>query len=447
MALTGNMREHLVQIIEKIQNGEHFGVIRPSDGEYLILENHTFSAQRGDDWTNHSNGILRTQLIDAVKIVRSNLYIGIPCNTCGHYPANMYNDYIHKYEVPIQQLTYAHVFCNSNWRYFTDFLRTYERGFNLITTGTKECEFPIKDRLFIDKFLVNHWDSVWEMETNRVLEYIKNKTGELICFAAGPLTKLWIPKCMEINPANIYLDIGSALDYYTKGTENARPYTDCNSQYSKECCNFLSRKQIHSNHLGNYYVPTNLYNGVCVDIGGNTGQFSLKYKDFFSKIHVYEPQIECFEIIKKNINGIDNITLFNEAVYNESGLYVDLISHSSFDSGSVAVKSERIIVKEWSSEIVCNKCKTISLSDIVERAGGYVDYMKIDCETSEYNLLFGKDPSNIKYIGIELHWQIGKENFDKLVNHILKYFNNVHNDNLTYPNGYNIEVFFESKFM
>jgi hypothetical protein len=238
MALTGNMREHLVQIIQKIQNGEHFGVIRPGDGELLIMKGIRFNAQLGDDWTNNST-ILKEQLKCAFKIVNQNLYIGIPCNTCGHYPANIYEEYLNNYKVPIQQLTYANIFCNSNWRYFTEFLRTYEKGFYLITTGTKECEFPIKERLYIDKFLVNNWDSVWESETDRVLEYIKNKRGELICFAGGPLSKVWIPKCMEMNPLNVYLDIGSALDYYTKGTENARPYTDCNSQYSRECCNFI----------------------------------------------------------------------------------------------------------------------------------------------------------------------------------------------------------------
>jgi|UniRef100_A0A6C0BG68 hypothetical protein len=38
--------------------------------------------------------------------------------------------------------------------------------------------------------------------------------------------------------------------------------------------------QKHSIHLGNYHVPQNAVNGVCVDIGGNTGQFSIKYNDF-----------------------------------------------------------------------------------------------------------------------------------------------------------------------
>ena len=237
-SLTGNMKEHLQQVIQKINNGHHFGVIRPSDGEYLILENHTFTAQTGDDWTNESNGILREQLIAAIKIINPNLYIGIPCNTCQHNPPNMCNDYVTKYQVLIKQLTYANLFCNSNWKTVIDFLKSYNKGFYLITAGTKECDFPIKERLIIDKFLVNNWNTVWESETNRILDYIKDKQNQLICFASGPLTKVWIPKCMELNPNNIYLDIGSVLDYYTKGTENARPYTNSNTHYSKEYCRF-----------------------------------------------------------------------------------------------------------------------------------------------------------------------------------------------------------------
>jgi len=202
--------------------------------------------------------------------------------------------------------------------------------------------------------------------------------------------------------------------------------------------------QIHSEHLGNYFVPQDIKNGICVDIGGNTGQFSLKYKNFFKQIHIYEPQKECYSIIKKNIDGLKNIVLFDEAVFHTSNQVVELVSHRTFDSGSVAINSDIIKEKEWLNHVV-NSCKTISLLEIIERAGGYVDYMKIDCETSEYNLLIDKDLSHIKYMGIELHWQMGKDNFDRLIKHILKYFNNKTNADINYPNGYNIEVFFESK--
>lgn len=158
--------------------------------------------------------------------------------------------------------------------------------------------------------------------------------------------------------------------------------------------------QIHSSHIGNYFVPLNTKNGICVDIGGNTGQFSLKYKDFFKQIHIYEPQQECYEIIKQNIKDYDNIKLYDEAVYHTSKLLINLVSHTNHDSGSVAIMDDIITVKEWTSNIVDSNCKTISLEAIIERTGGYIDYIKIDCENSEYYLLMNKDLSNIKYIGI-----------------------------------------------
>jgi len=206
--------------------------------------------------------------------------------------------------------------------------------------------------------------------------------------------------------------------------------------------------QIHSNHPINYLVPLNTKDGICIDIGGNMGQFTLLYHKHFSKMHVYEPQTECYEIIKKNCEGLTNITIFDEAVFHTSNLQVDLISHSTFDSGSVAVKTDIIQIKEWKEDIIVDsKCKTISLADIIERAGGYVDYMKIDCENSEYYLLMNNDLSKIKYIGMELHHQMGKDNFDNLVNHILKYFNNPLNTLLEHGYGNNIEVLFESKYI
>ena len=89
------MHLHLEQIFLKIKRGDCFGVIRPSDGEYLVMENHTFT--NCDNWTNHSDGILREQLIEAVKTINPNLYIGIPCNTCGHSPHDIFDNYLNKY--------------------------------------------------------------------------------------------------------------------------------------------------------------------------------------------------------------------------------------------------------------------------------------------------------------------------------------------------------------
>ena len=85
---------------------------------------------------------------------------------------------------------------------------------------------------------MNKWNEVWHSETSNIVNYANSRNNELICFAAGPLSKIWIPLCMDVNPSNIYLDIGSAMDYYTKGLDDRRPYTIPGSSFSRECCSF-----------------------------------------------------------------------------------------------------------------------------------------------------------------------------------------------------------------
>ena len=224
--LIGNSVDHLDQIFQKIHNNEYFGVIRPSDGEWLILENKTFT--NIDNWTNTADGILRLHLLESVKTIKHNLYIGICCNGCSCCDYKVHNDYLNKYHVQSGQLTYANLFCNLNWKKTVDFLQSYHNGFYLITCGNKECNLPIKERFLIDKYLVNNWNNVWESETKRIIEYVKNKQNVLVCFAAGPLSKIWIPKCMDISPNNFYMDIGSVLDTYTREDNNPRSYTYTN---------------------------------------------------------------------------------------------------------------------------------------------------------------------------------------------------------------------------
>ena len=236
--LKGSMSEHLDAILDKIKSQTPFGLIRPSDGEYTVLKDETLT--NCDNWTFEKGGILRQQLIDAVKTNDKNLYIGIPCNTCNK-PWNctdkIYNDFIEKFKVPLAQRTYANIFGNSNWSKFTDFMKSYEKRFYLVTSGTQPSNLPIKERYIINSQLVNNWNTLAGAETLRLLNFMKDKKGQLICFSAGPLSKIWIPMCMKLNPTNIYLDVGASLDIFTKGHTN-RLYTNKEHAFSKETCIF-----------------------------------------------------------------------------------------------------------------------------------------------------------------------------------------------------------------
>ena len=243
--LNGTMREHLDWFITKMKAGTPFGLIRPSDGERAVMLGNTLT--NCDNWTFKQGGALQKDLLEAVKINSPNIFVGIPCNTCNkgwNCTQAIYNDFVDKFQISLAQRTYANIFMNSNWPTFIDFLKGYEAGFYLVTSGTQPmANLPMKERHVIDSKLVDRWDTEGSEETERVLQFIAGKKGQLILFSAGPLSKIWIPKCFEANPANMYVDVGAALDTFTKGT-TTRLYTNPNHPFSKEACQFKDREAV-----------------------------------------------------------------------------------------------------------------------------------------------------------------------------------------------------------
>uniref|UniRef100_A0A6C0K9N4 Glycosyltransferase 2-like domain-containing protein n=1 Tax=viral metagenome TaxID=1070528 RepID=A0A6C0K9N4_9ZZZZ len=241
--LVGSMAEHLDQVIGKIRSKTPFGLIRPSDGEYAILMNRTL--KNCDDWTWRAGGVLREQLAESVRTINPNLYIGIPCNSCNkswNCTNEIYTNFLEKFHVPPPQITYANIFMNSNWAKWTEFIRNYPGGFYLVGSGgsAETTTLQIKGKHAISATLVNSWDTDGESETSRLLEFISELRGDLICFAAGPLSKVWIPLCMKRNPANMYVDVGASLDVFTKGATN-RMYTNPSHPFAKETCVFRQK--------------------------------------------------------------------------------------------------------------------------------------------------------------------------------------------------------------
>jgi len=153
---------------------------------------------------------------------------------------------------------------------------------------------------------------------------------------------------------------------------------------------------------------------------------------------VYEPQRECHAIIEKRLSGLEHIRIWSDAVYHTSGETLRMVSHTNYDSGTVARDTDAIEIKEWAPDVVVeDEVATVSLEDVSKRAAGSIDYKKIDCETSQYNFLMRKDLSAIRYLGIELSWQIGLERWNSLVAHIQQWFQ-LAEGSVNYKPGYNI---------
>ena len=194
-------------------------------------------------------------------------------------------------------------------------------------------------------------------------------------------------------------------------------------------------------NLGNYHVPDETKNGICVDIGSNLGDFTAKYLNHFDKIIFVEPQISLFENIENRFKNYEHVIGLNRAVWESSNVDLELVWHDNLDFGSVGVKGD-FINDHWTNNVV-NKIKSISFEDIFKNFDlNIIDYMKLDCETSEYPFLYGKDLTKIKYIGIELHFQLGEQRYNELLSWISKTHNLINGDE-SYILGKNKEVLYK----
>jgi len=110
-----------------------------------------------------------------------------------------------------------------------------------------------------------------------------------------------------------------------------------------------------------------------LDIGGNVGLFGLAVRNFFpdAKIHSYEPnrQLEKYLSVQAQSAGFD---YFMEAV----GLEDDMVS-LEVNQDSVQTRSKQ----DCEGNI-----PQIAFSKAIERLGGKVDFLKIDCEGAEWEI-------------------------------------------------------------
>lgn len=195
-------------------------------------------------------------------------------------------------------------------------------------------------------------------------------------------------------------------------------------------------------NYGNYVIPDDCRNGIAVDIGCNNGGFIERYKDFFQKIYAYDANIFLVNLLKEKYKIYENIFIFNKAAWSKDNEQLKLLQcQFTQDNGSYAIE-KNIEVNVWDKNKVICEVSTISLESILNTVDN-IDYLKIDCETSEYEFLLNKDLSNIKYIGMELHDQLGLTKYTELYNFISK--THSCNQELNYRSGHHQEILFTKK--
>jgi FkbM family methyltransferase len=139
---------------------------------------------------------------------------------------------------------------------------------------------------------------------------------------------------------------------------------------------------------------------VVIDIGAHIGVFSILAgkKAFRGKVFAYEPFEENFEMLNKNItlNNMKNISAFKLGISNKKGKRKLVISrdnsggHSFYEKNGEKVEIKTITLKQVFEQNKIKKC----------------DFLKIDCEGAEYEILLNtpfKYLKKIKSISAEYH--------------------------------------------
>lgn len=221
--------------LNKIRNLEPFALIRPADGEYTVLRNETLT--NIDNWTFNRDGKLKDDLHYAMILAyRKNCYVGIPCGCCNRAMGKWY---ISTYDFNPLQTTFANIFVNKNWKNWVNFLIDEKIPINFIGPSNLPSQFIVQNYINVPLYLVNEWDHRNINFLACTMHEIKKYKNKIFLFSAGPIAKILIAHAWNEHPYNIYLDVGSSLDYFSKGSSN-REYTIENSQLSQLECKFDS---------------------------------------------------------------------------------------------------------------------------------------------------------------------------------------------------------------
>ena len=133
-----------------------------------------------------------------------------------------------------------------------------------------------------------------------------------------------------------------------------------------------------------------------LDIGGNVGFFSIAARSHYPRatIHTYEPNPRVLPCLKSNTAEL-GINVYSEAVGADCGV-VSLVDVSTSNMAYTQLSGDGAIPQT-------------SLEIAVERLGGTVDLLKLDCEGAEWDMFRSTNSwRHIRNIRMEYHFPHGE---------------------------------------
>ncbi|QIF03894.1 FkbM family methyltransferase [Roseimicrobium sp. ORNL1] len=153
-----------------------------------------------------------------------------------------------------------------------------------------------------------------------------------------------------------------------------------------------------------YYFKAHREDPVILDCGSNIGMSVLYFKSLYPKARItaFEPQPTAFHCLQETIqrNQLADVTAHAKALANETG---EIAFYTKDESPGSLLASR---MKERTSE----RCQMVSATKLSEYITGPVDFMKLDIEGGEQDVLIDLVESGkiqfIEQMAIEYHHHI-----------------------------------------
>ena len=131
-------------------------------------------------------------------------------------------------------------------------------------------------------------------------------------------------------------------------------------------------------------------NDICIDLGANIGNASLvMWIKGVSKIYALEPNLEAFNVLKKNIKGIENIYALNIAISSETKkenlyLHKDIKNKSPKDEILSLSQASSLLSDKTNNGDEFYEVQAKSLIDLLFELEESPTIIKCDIEGGEY---------------------------------------------------------------